>query len=153
MFCNDFEMYCYDNNDDLIHMWTYIKNNGIPDKPIISREYFDELKVCKDLSFDRSFALFFCTFSAIYNTGYIENGTITDKRPYHDERYRGIKKVENIFNKINFELSSYKDIDVGTGNLIYCDPPYKNTIQPYKTNKFDSTEFWKIGRASCRERV
>jgi len=155
-FYKDYNCFCFDNNEDLIYMWNYIKNNVLPDIPIISKEKYKELINETELSFEKSFASFFCTFSSIYKGSYINDHKINKKsstiRYYHKERYNGIKKIENLFKSVNFQLTDYKNItkyiDISQGGyIIYCDPPYLNTLQGYANkNIFDSLEFWNTAK-------
>ena len=46
---------------------------------------------------------------------------------------------------VDFSNEDYKELNPH-GNLIYCDPPYKNTIQPYGLLHFDTDKFWDVMR-------
>lgn len=56
-----------------------------------------------------------------------------------------MKKFKTLYN-VTFTYSDYKNC-TPNNCLIYCDPPYKDTIQAYGFNKeFDTDEFWEIMR-------
>lgn len=135
---------CSDYNEDLIYFWNEVKSGNFTEMPVVSKEYFDELKNSEELSINKSFAVFWCTYLCVYKGSYCIDGI--GKREYHGERYRSIKRKEPFIKLMNFENCDYKDISnkVKDGKfIIYCDPPYVNTFQPYKVKTFESEEFWK----------
>lgn len=133
------KFYASDNSKDLIFLWSAVKNGEFNNMPVISKERYNELKKDNTLSIDRSFAMYYCSFSCMYNNGYLSNKL----RNYHDTRYRSIKKEEHLIKKMEFKCCEYYDIDVSDGgHIIYCDPPYNNTTQCYYNKIFDSSKFW-----------
>lgn len=150
-FVNEYIVNCSDYNEDLIYFWNEVKNGNFTEMPVVSEEYFDELKNSKELSLDKSFAMFWCTYLCVYKGKYMPNNYIKVKgrrimRRYQSERFSGIKKKESKIKLINFECCEYKTVSnkVKDGKfIIYCDPPYINTIQAYKVKTFNSEEFWK----------
>ena len=148
-FVDEYECYAYDNNKDLIFLWNHIKENDFDIMPVISKEYFDELKKSNELSVDKSFAMLFCVYNCIQYRGYVNNHYVNKKTTKisrtHNIRYNGIKKVEQHIKKINFKCQDYKhtteQVQDG-GFIIYCDPPYTDTTQAYSTKKFNAEEFW-----------
>lgn len=146
-FVGNYKVNCSDYNEDLIYFWNQVKNGNFTEMPIISREYFNELKNSEELSINKSFAMFWCSYMCFYKGYYVTNRTC--KEECHGARYRSIKKKESKIKLMNFENCDYKDISekVKEGKfIIYCDPPYYKTIQMYKSNKFNTEEFWKIAK-------
>jgi len=41
-----------------------------------------------------------------------------------------------------FRLSSYDQLQIGAGDLVYCDPPYSKTTFGYSTGRWDADRFW-----------
>ena len=63
------------------------------------------------------------------------------------QRIKHIKDIIYLYEKnprlnILFENKSYQEVDIPDGFLIYCDPPYKGTMQ-YKSGGFDHDAFYK----------
>jgi DNA adenine methylase len=50
-----------------------------------------------------------------------------------------IKQVQNLKN-VDFRCISYLDLEIPDNSIIYCDPPYENTVK-YR-DKFNHEEFW-----------
>lgn len=70
-------------------------------------------------------------------------------RDYQDEAFRNIlKQIPNI-RWIKFIHSNYKDLEIPSNSIIYCDPPYKNTAS-YK-DKFNHKEFYQWCRDKKKE--
>ena len=83
----------------------------------------------------------------MYKKGYVENMDKITKRMYHNGRFNTIKKAQSKIKKIKkLEVKNYKTLDFSSGkNIIYCDPPYNQTMNVYNKNcTFDTEEFWKI---------
>lgn len=43
---------------------------------------------------------------------------------------------------VHFIHSSYNDLDIPDGSIIYCDPPYENTTGYVTSKSFNHTDFW-----------
>ena len=148
-FVDEYECYAYDNNKDLIFLWNHIKENDFDIMPVISKEYFDELKKSNELSVDKSFAMLFCVYNCIQYGSYVSNSYQANSgriNKYHEERYNGIIKYKSKIKKINFKCQDYKHTTEQVQNggfIIYCDPPYINTAQTYSSKNFNTEEFWK----------
>ena len=50
-----------------------------------------------------------------------------------------------IDNELTISVGDYRDVEIPTDSIIYCDPPYKNTRE-YRHNKdvFDMEAFYKF---------
>ncbi len=147
---NDYLITCSDYNEDLIFLHKYIQENPNFTMPVISKERFNELKVSNELSFERSFAMFCCTYLAMYKGSYVSNDSLLKSgkiRHIHSENFKSIKNIiVPISNKIDFYCKEYNEWEshLSQGSfIIYCDPPYVDTFQKYKTKIFDTDKFWK----------
>ena len=147
MFYNEYDTYCGDNGKDLIYMYNYLKHNDMPDMPNITREKYLKLKE-EEQSFEKSFALYHCSYKGKYSGGYIEPEYEGKPRKRHLSAYNGLKKYSDVIKKVkSFECKDYKEFTEQVrdgGHLIYCDPPYINTLNCYEVNNFNTEEFWKI---------
>jgi site-specific DNA-adenine methylase len=140
-FVDCYDVYSSDNNEDLIYMWNKVKDSNFYNEcPIVTKEQFDELKKQTTLSLDKSFAMFYCTFMCMYKGSHIINIKKNRTQGY----FNNIKKNEDSIKKIKeITCKEYKDFDFSNGNnIIYCDPPYINTVNTYKSKNFNHDEFW-----------
>lgn len=62
-----------------------------------------------------------------------------------------IKQAPNLQN-IEFNCSSFEDIVVPKGSVIYCDPPYKGTTK-YKTEQFPYERFYSWCKEQAKDNI
>ena len=145
----DYVVSSSDYNEDLIYLLNHLKENPEFEMPKISREKFKELKNQNENSFEKSFALLFCTYMSYYRGSYAPE-SVTDKKGnvhnFHLRNYNNLKKgVVPVLNKINLSVCDYQFWDARLKNggfIVYCDPPYCHTYQAYKKKIFDTEQFW-----------
>ena len=138
--------YAFDGCEDLILLWKAIQDNSFK-KPEMTEKKWLELKYSTIPSALRAYAGFGCSFSGRWFSTY-------------DQKYsKNIDRNQQVYNSIiNISISNvtfcYKDykkhlkkIENG-GYLIYCDPPYAESLNKHKASSFnfDSNEFWNIMR-------
>lgn len=136
--------YGYDNNEYLIEFWKQIQSGWNPLQTVnMSKRFYEEVKNNKENFPKHIVAL--CGLCATYNAkwfgGYagIVHTKIGTDRNYYDEAVRNVlKQAENVRDVI-YGCLDYKEIKA-TNALIYCDPPYENTVK-YKDD-FNHTEYW-----------
>ena len=133
----------YDINSYLIALLNHVKltTDDIPEE--ITREHYYNVKNNKD-NFEEWYVglIGFCgSFSAKFWGGYATNGNNPKNRktPYNESKNNIIKQSINL-SSISFECKDYKDLDNLSGYVIYCDIPYKNTIDYH--SKFNHEEFY-----------
>lgn len=56
-------------------------------------------------------------------------------------RGNSAKMLEQLKQLKQLETKQYKDVVIPKGAVVYCDPPYANTVK-YVTGEFNSKEFW-----------
>jgi len=66
----------------------------------------------------------------------------TEKRNYIDEQIRNTEKQIDNLRDCKFIHSDYKDLEIPSQSIIYCDPPYKGTKQYSTSKNFCHIEFW-----------
>ena len=127
-----------DYNEYLIELYKAMQSGYNPPN-IISEEQYKYIKENKDE--DKvltGFVGFGCSFSGKWFGGYARSNS----RNYCSNAKNSlIKKFKDTDDKVKFVWSDYKDLNPN-GMLIYCDPPYKGTVQPYGVGCFNTEEFW-----------
>lgn len=133
----------------VIAIWNCIKDKGIDWIPqaFDEEEYYDVKRCYKDNSLKYSDAMI----------GYVGNclsygskwwGGFAKYNPKKNEdhvkeAYNGIRKQYECFKYLldtKFINATYEDFDYGEHSVIYCDPPYLDSIG-YESS-FDHTKFW-----------
>lgn len=71
------------------------------------------------------------------------------KRRYDWEAYNHVVKQSHLLTGIRFRNVSYDELYIPDNSVVYCDPPYVNTTDAYKT-KFDSEKFWNWVREASK---
>ena len=97
----------------------------------INKEMYDSINKNKDSYPDELVGCIgFCfTYSAKWFGGFIGNtkDIVCKGRDRIGESYRAIEKARNQVAGIDLQSTSYFDLDIPAGSIIYCDPPYENT--------------------------
>ena len=76
-----------------------------------------------------------------------------EARSYKNHKFRELERLQHIpqlrlIKKMTgleldrLSCSDYRDVDIPSGAVVYCDPPYRNTAH-YSFDDFDSDEFWR----------
>ena len=69
------------------------------------------------------------------------------ERNYILEAYKNITRQAEKIKDVEFVYSDYKNLNIPSNSLIYCDPPYASATK-YTTGDFNHDEFWQW----CREK-
>ncbi len=147
-----------DAHSHLISMWQGLTDGSfIPPKHITSKQY-DRYKTHFDWGFTSlSAALIgYAGFNASYNGkffgGYAGNvNTLEGLRYYSYEAYCNIQKQLPLLTGVVFINKHFEQLKFKVPSLIYCDPPYKGTME-YNGNKaFNHTTFWQWVRDKAQE--
>lgn len=70
----------------------------------------------------------------------------TGKRKYDLEAYNNVIKQQPNLIGIEFNCVDYRDLEIPSNSLIYCDPPYRGVRKYIGNIKFDSDVFWEVCR-------
>lgn len=96
------------------------------------------------------FAGFGCSYSGKWFGGYARGKQSNGKpRNYCLESKKNILQQRDKLHGIVLYNRNYDDFPIPEHSIIYCDPPYQNTVKYNKTNKFDHKKFWMW----CREQI
>lgn len=136
----------YDINKHLIQFWKECSEGTFqfPNHQISEEEY-KEYRSKKDQT-EPSAILGFVgialAFGGDWFHGFAKDKT--GKRNYQEEAMRSAKKKATKMKDVEFYSSDYRLL-TPENKIIYCDPPYDNTVSYNGSNeKFDSSEFWNI---------
>lgn len=129
-----------DVHPDLVLMWQAILDGWVPPDEI-SRDEYNALKTAQPSAL-RGFAGFGLSFGGKWFGGYAD----TPGRDYCRETKRSVLKRAAGFRHARLLNSDYRGLDVGKGDLVYCDPPYSGTTEYPGAPRFDSAVFWARAR-------
>ena len=81
-----------------------------------------------------------CGYAGLYPKSRArKDGTIPS---YQTESWNSLRKdIESLLD-VEFVHSTYKDLEIPSESIIYCDPPYENTAQYKNVDNFNHKEFW-----------
>lgn len=141
----------YDKSRTLIALFNQgLENiNAIPEEG--SREWWDAAKAQYRGEVPQSmpdWKIGAIQYFASFGTRGFPGGFANNKngKDYYNERFRNfksqIKRLKQTGGK--FVCGEYVDIDIPSGSLVYCDPPYMGT-KPYGysfENDFDHSDYW-----------
>jgi DNA adenine methylase len=131
------QRFAYDIHPDLIMMYHAIQSGWLPPE-FISEELYNDLK-CSSASALRGYVGFACSFGGKWFGGYAR--VVENDRRLDQESYRRIIKNRADFADIYINQRDYTDIPIHATDIIYCDPPYANTLG-YDKKHFDTLGFW-----------
>lgn len=138
---NDFDSY-------IVSLMSFLSRDLNFDKWAVAEELYNQVKADKE-SYPPELVAFLgygCSFGGKWFGGYARGGQTSKGTPrnHAQESLRNVYKLAPKLKGIEFHSGSYKDLDVGEGNVIYCDIPYKDTTK-YKS-KFNHDEFYEWAR-------
>lgn len=132
-----------DLHEALITMYKELQNGWIPPE-VVTEDMYRLLKIVNDVNDPlTAFVGFGCSFGGMYFNGYAREGMCGDRNFAKDAKNSLFKKISRQpnFKNIEFRYCDYTEYSDAKGKFIYCDPPYKNTIQ-YKVGDFDTIKFF-----------
>lgn len=147
----------YDINKDLIELYKHVQNGGgLPEH--VNKEIFDQVKYNKE-QYEGWY------IAAVGFLGGYRGRGINDTCGVYDdaEDYRNTYKCKKetfekqipLLKDIHFENKDYREVNA-QGCLIYCDPPYKGTVQYINNkgkNRFNSETFWDWCREMSKKNI
>lgn len=138
-----------DNNLHLIAMWKALQGGWIPPKSITEAEYREIRENPDKFSPELySFVAIGCSYSGKWWGGYARgNASNGTPRNYCLESRTNVMQQVAKLQGVEFYCTDYRELEIPTGSVVYCDPPYNDTTR-YREN-FDSLSFWNW----CKEMV
>lgn len=124
---------------------------------VVTREMYERQRVELDPSDPlTAFIGYGCSFGGKFFGGYADGPASHSKgaratwdgvSAYPAAARRGLEKKMEECAEASFSLCSYDRLSIGSGILVYCDPPYEGTEGYEAVGSFDSSAFWQ----RCRE--
>jgi DNA adenine methylase len=128
-----------DSNEALIAMYVALQDGWLPPENV-SEELYAEYKAKQDCADPlTAFIGIGCSFGGKWFAGYARQKGYN----FAAGGRRALQKQLPLLSGVHFFAQDYRDWHP-SNNLIYCDPPYKNTTG-YK-DKFDHEYFWETMR-------
>jgi DNA adenine methylase len=145
-----------DINTSVVKMWNDAKKGWKP--PLkVNRKEFDKLKYNNKSSGIKGFVGHAFTFRGVFFDGYFKHSLSRIKSNANRIVTNG--KILKKYN-INISPGFYTQFSNLKGYIIYCDPPYQNTLQKYYPgigykNKliFDHEKFWDWCRKMAKDNI
>lgn len=132
-----------DINASVIEMWKKAQQGWIP--PITCTEDdFMTMKYDGLVSAEKGFLGHQLSFGGVYFASYIGRYS---KNVNCETAAQRVHELGTTMPKIEFECKHYKGYTPLENYIIYCDPPYQDTVQRYQTEFregiiFDHVQFW-----------
>jgi site-specific DNA-adenine methylase len=132
-----------DIQPDLIEMWKELQDDKLKFPKEINEKKWFKLRDSKKPSALRAVAGFGMSFGGEFFQGYAQKYAGTSGRDFYGEVKRSLNKIKPKidYSNVKFYNKSYKKWNP-TNMLIYCDPPYKDTVGYSATEGFNHDEFW-----------
>lgn len=134
-----------DSCTPLISLYKHLQNGWVP-PVVMTRELYDEVKARND-PFDPLTA--FCGFGCSYGGAYFSSYVPVGKKNHPLITHKSLIKQSRCFDNVEFHNKDYREFEP-IDQLIYCDPPYRNTRRYIAVDKFDNDEFWETVRKWAR---
>lgn len=137
-----------DAHPDLILMWQALARVEVfPDW--VSREQYAELKKSAPSAL-RGFVGFGSSFRGKWFGGYDDTHWDTywkrQTKPALRAAWESVSRDAVAFRSATIICADYKDHVVSPGHVVYCDPPYAETLGYSGTDAFNSSLFWDTAR-------
>ncbi len=145
--------YGYDLNKYLIALLRHVAEGGkLLDE--VPRDLYNEVRANKDKYADWYVGCvgFLASVNGrFFDGGYAQPGyektkTGTRYRDYYQEAKRNLERQAPNLKGTRFEVSDYINLNPGTWQMIYCDPPYASTKKFANAQNFNYEVFWIIMR-------
>jgi len=134
-----------DNQEYVIALYKALQNGYIPPKEVTS-DFFFEVENNKD-KYPKELVGYLgtqLTFGCEWWGSFRRDNT--GKRNYDVEAYNNVMKQRPKLIGVEFVCGDYRDLEIPSNSLVYCDPPYRGVRKYVGNVKFDSDVFWEVCR-------
>lgn len=135
------EIIVSDSHEYLIAMWSALQNGWTPPDHVTREQYY-EIKANKDADKKLTgWVGFNCSYAGKWFDGYAGiTETKNGIRDYQEEAFRNVMQQVDSLRQVDIVHSSYEEMVIPDGAVVYCDPPYSGARKYRDT--FDSEKFW-----------
>jgi DNA adenine methylase len=141
-------IYCGDAHYGLIVLYRALRNGTFTPPDTLSPEEYTALKARKDWSDPRTtFAAFGCSFMGMAFTSYARDNQGTN---YCLRAKNGLLKKLGAMTNVNFYWGRYEAAHPHDGDVVYADPPYRDTAEYAGTPQLDYENFYVWCEAAAR---
>lgn len=134
-----------DNQEYVIALYKELQNGYTPPKEVTSDLFF-EVENNKD-KYPKELVGYLgtqLTFGCEWWGSFRRDNT--GKRNYDVEAYNNVMKQKPNLIGVEFICGDYRNLEIPSNSLIYCDPPYRGVRKYIGNVKFDSDIFWEVCR-------
>lgn len=138
---------CGDAHEDLVMLWRAVAAGWVPPE-YVSRETYEQQRHAAPSAL-RGFVGYGASFSGKWFGGYVNMTWDAHwnryTKPYAQAASRSLVKVAGSFALADIRHCRYYEWDPGPSDVVYCDPPYADTLgYPGSGERFDSEKFWGV---------
>jgi site-specific DNA-adenine methylase len=133
-----------DIHEDLILLYQEVANGWDPPSEV-SREFYEQLRLDKPSAM-RGFAGFGLSFGGIWFSKY-SKGNPAIGQYFAQAARNSMLRLRPQLSRAEIRCQSYANCTPQMSDVVYCDPPYRNTANYTGTEKFDHGKFWSIAQA------
>lgn len=121
-----------DRNPYIIKLWKGLQKGFDPPIKCSKKEYYD-LKEKKDNSLKGIFLGFAASIRGIFRSTYLKRNI--------ESQAIACKEIAKKIKDVHLYIGEYDIFSDLKGYIIYCDPPYKDSISPYSIGEIYNTKF------------
>lgn len=137
-----------DIHEDLICMWRSLQDGWTPPTEV-SEELYQHWRYTEPTTQEeaalKAFLGYGGSFGGRYFEGFARGGFTADgthRNHQQESRRRVLSDVQQMYN-VTFRSGDYEVlVRAKPGDLVYCDPPYKDTKSYSRIERFDYERFW-----------
>lgn len=132
-----------DANMALVSMWYALSQGWVPPSEVSEETYRRYSLSRDDCDPMTAFVGFGCSFAGKWFGGYARNGRGDN---YAAAAASSLRRKMLGLRGVQWSCGDYESVQIPTGSVVYCDPPYRGTTQYGATGEFDSDRFWSWAR-------
>ncbi len=133
-----------DVHEDLILLYKAVASGWEPPRSIDESTYQSLRRAAPSAL--RAFAGFGVSFGGKWFGGYAKDDRRDGRRPYAERSSCNLVRIRNILAAASITCCSYDHVKPPPDSIVYCDPPYRGTLEYGGVEPFDSDKFWNVAR-------
>ena len=130
---------CNDGHEYLIALLSAVQEGYNPPDEVSKEDYYNVKGNKDDNKALTGFVGFGCAFGGKWFGGYAKNNSGTN---YAKQSKNSLLRKMQTLNDTRFTNLDYKQVEIHSDSIIYCDPPYEGKTGYSNSNTFSHQEFW-----------